>query len=202
MSHKATCQNCKVVRTFDSNRFIATSDLPPVLAVNANVYNDETLDHWLDTRKQIFLTPTVELYGQLYEGKEPTSVTYYLRVRTLHLRLARMLIAFQAIIVQVLSKEGRSHLVAIVKGKYSMRSTKSNPKIGCSPGIGRYRRFIQPLVCLQRFFGTEYLRGGGLELSWKMEGTTVQFAEFICNADCTIGPRHLISRASRLSRTA
>ena len=117
MSHKATCQNCKVVRTFDSNRFIATSDLPPVLAVNANVYNDETLDHWLDTRKQIFLAPTVELYGQLYEGKDPTSVTYYLRVRTLQLQVARMLIAFQAIIVQVLSKEGRSHLVAIVKGK-------------------------------------------------------------------------------------
>lgn len=99
MSHKATCQNCKVVRTFDSNRFVATSDLPPVLAVNANAYNEETLEHWLDNRKQIFLAPTVELYGQLYEDEEPTSVTYKLR----------------AIIVQVLGKEGRSHLVAIVK---------------------------------------------------------------------------------------
>jgi hypothetical protein len=99
MNHKATCQNCKGVRTFDSNRFVATSDLPPILAVNANVYNEETLEQWLDSRKQIFLAPTVELYGQLYEGEEPTSVTYNLR----------------AIIVQVLSKEGRSHLVAIVK---------------------------------------------------------------------------------------
>lgn len=99
MSHKATCQNCKVVRTFDSTRFVGTSDLPPVLAVNANVYNEETLEHWLDTRKQIFLAPTVELRGQLYEGEDPTSVTYDLR----------------AIIVQVLNKEGRSHLVAIVK---------------------------------------------------------------------------------------
>ena len=129
MSHKATCQNCKIVRTFDSNRFVATSDLPPVLAVNANVYNEETLEHWLDSRKQIFLAPTVELYGQLYEGEEPTFVTYNLRVRTLPLRLARMLIAFQAIVVQVLSKEGRSHLVAIVKGKCSVRRTKSNPEI-------------------------------------------------------------------------
>ncbi|KAF8274229.1 PAB-dependent poly-A-specific ribonuclease subunit PAN2 [Lactarius quietus] len=99
MSHKATCQNCKVVRTFESSRFVATSDLPPVLAVNANVYNEETLEHWLDTRKQIFLAPTVELYGQLYEGEESTCVTYNLR----------------AIIIQVLSKDGRSHLVAIVK---------------------------------------------------------------------------------------
>ncbi len=82
MSHKATCLNCKVPRTVDSNRFVATSDLPPVLAVNANAYNEETLEHWLDTRKQIFLAPTVELYGQLYEGEEPTFVTYNLRVST------------------------------------------------------------------------------------------------------------------------
>jgi hypothetical protein len=91
MNHKATCQNCKGVRSFDSSRFVATSDLPPILAVNANVYNEETLDHWLDSRKQIFLVPTVELYGQLYEGEEPTSVTYNLRVRISTLRLALML---------------------------------------------------------------------------------------------------------------
>jgi len=81
MGHKTTCQNCKVVKTFDSNRFVATSesDLPPVLAVNANVYNEETLERWLDTRKQIFLPPTVEMCRQLHEGEEPTSVTYNLR---------------------------------------------------------------------------------------------------------------------------
>lgn len=124
MNHKATCQNCRGVRTFDSNRFVATSDLPPILAVNANVYNEETLEHWLDSRKQVFLAPTVELYGQPYEGEELTSVTYNLRVRIQPLQLALMLIALQAIIVQVLSKEGRSHLVAIVKGKCSVSSTK------------------------------------------------------------------------------
>lgn len=124
MSHKATCQNCRGVRTFDSNRFVATSDLPPILAVNANVYNEETLEHWLDSRKQIFLAPTVELYGQPYEGEELTSVTYNLRVRIRPLQLALVLIALEAIIVQVLSKEGRSHLVAIVKGKCSVSNTK------------------------------------------------------------------------------
>jgi hypothetical protein len=81
MSHKASCPNCKVVRTFDSNRFVATSDLPPILAVNANVYREESLEHWLDTRKQRFLTPSVELYiQQLDESEEPSSVTYNLRV--------------------------------------------------------------------------------------------------------------------------
>jgi PAB-dependent poly(A)-specific ribonuclease subunit 2 len=155
MSHKATCQNCKVVRTFDSNRFVAASDLPPVLAVNANVYNEETLEHWLDTRKHIFLAPTVELFGQFYEGEEPTSVSYNLRVCTLPLRLAMMSMAFQAIIVQVLSKEGRSHLVAIVKGK-ALRSAqsltlkirpqfqkqkilKARSALGLSSTISRYR---------------------------------------------------------------
>ena len=49
-----------------------------------------------------------------------------------------MLIAFQAIIVQVLSKEGRAHLVAIVKSKCSVRRTKSNPEISGSPRSGRY----------------------------------------------------------------
>ncbi|KAI0303542.1 PAB-dependent poly-A-specific ribonuclease subunit PAN2 [Multifurca ochricompacta] len=99
MSHKATCLNCKVVRTFDSNRFVATSDLPPILAVNANVYNEESLEHWLDNRRQRFLAATIELHGQLSEEEEQVSVTYNLR----------------AIIVQVLSKEKSSHLVAIVK---------------------------------------------------------------------------------------
>ncbi len=139
MSHKATCQSCKVVRTLDSNRFVATSDLPPVLAVNANVYNEENLEYWLDSRKQLFLSPTVELYGHSYEGEEPTSVTYSIRVSTLPLQLAVMLIAFQAIIVQVLSKEGRSHLVAIVKGKCLMRCTKSSSETGCSHRSGRCR---------------------------------------------------------------
>ncbi|KAI0247045.1 PAB-dependent poly-A-specific ribonuclease subunit PAN2, partial [Lactifluus subvellereus] len=96
MSLKTSCQNCKLDRMFDSTRVIATSDLPPILAVNANVYSEEHLEHWLDSRRQRFLTPFVELPG---DSEEPISVTYNLR----------------AIIIQVLSKEKCSHLVAIVK---------------------------------------------------------------------------------------
>ena len=81
MNHKASCPSCKLVRTFDSNRFVATPDLPPVLAVNANVSKEESLEYWLDTRKQRFLTPSVELHVQpLSESEELSSVTYDLRV--------------------------------------------------------------------------------------------------------------------------
>jgi hypothetical protein len=81
MSHKASCPNCKLVRTFDSNRFVATSDLPPILAVNANVYKEENFEYWLDSRKQRFLMPSVELHvRQLDEGEESSSVAYNLRV--------------------------------------------------------------------------------------------------------------------------
>jgi PAB-dependent poly(A)-specific ribonuclease subunit 2 len=81
MSHKAICPSCKLVRTFDSNRFVATSDLPAILAVNANVSKEESLEYWLDSRKQRFLTPSVELDVQsLDESEEPSSVTYNLRV--------------------------------------------------------------------------------------------------------------------------
>ena len=86
-----------------------------------------------------------------------------------------MLISFQAIIFQVLSKEGRSHLVAIVKGKCSVRCTESTLKN--RPQSQKRKILKARSVRLQRFFGTEYLRGGGLELSWKMEGTTVRCVE-------------------------
>jgi PAB-dependent poly(A)-specific ribonuclease subunit 2 len=81
MSHKASCPSCKQVRTFDSNRFVEISDLPPILAVNANVSKDESLEYWLDSRKQRFLTSSVELHVQPFdENEELSSVTYNLRV--------------------------------------------------------------------------------------------------------------------------
>jgi hypothetical protein len=67
---------------FDSSRFVETQDLPPILAVNANVYSDEIFEYWLDTRKQRFLTPFVKLYVQAGESEEPSFVTYVLRVCT------------------------------------------------------------------------------------------------------------------------
>ncbi len=83
MSHKATCSNCKLVRMFDSSRFVAPPDLPPILAVNANVHSDEIFEYWLDTRKQRFLMPSVDLHVEAGEGEEPSFVTYNLRVSRL-----------------------------------------------------------------------------------------------------------------------
>jgi Ubiquitin carboxyl-terminal hydrolase len=85
ISLKTNCQNCKVDRMFDSTRFIATSDLPPILAVNANVFSEEHLEHWLDSRRQRFLTPFVELRGQVNDNEEPIFVTYNLRVSASYL---------------------------------------------------------------------------------------------------------------------
>ena len=81
MSHKATCQTCKQFATFDSKRSIPTRDLPPILALNSNVFNEENHEYWLDHRKQMFLTPTVELHGHVNDTDDPESVTYELRVR-------------------------------------------------------------------------------------------------------------------------
>jgi hypothetical protein len=94
MTHKATCPNCKVVRMFDSSRFVETQDLPPILAVNANVYSDEIFEYWLDTRKQRFLTPFVKLYVQAGESEEPSFVTYVLRVCTSFFLWAVLVIIF------------------------------------------------------------------------------------------------------------
>ena len=68
---------------FDSSRFVAAPDLPPILAVNANVHSEEIFEYWQDTRKQRFLMPSVDLHVEAGEGKESPSVTYKLRVSTL-----------------------------------------------------------------------------------------------------------------------
>ncbi|TDL27635.1 hypothetical protein BD410DRAFT_782767 [Rickenella mellea] len=99
MSHKATCQTCKQFANFESRRAIPTKDLPPILAVNANVYNQETSRFWLDDRLSTFLKPAVELTGQV-DGIDDSEVAVY---------------EIRALIVQVVSKDQSSHLVAIVK---------------------------------------------------------------------------------------
>ncbi|KAG8217260.1 PAB-dependent poly(A)-specific ribonuclease subunit PAN2 [Butyriboletus roseoflavus] len=99
MTHKATCQTCKQFSTFSSRRSIPSADLPPILAVNASVYNDDNLRYWLDTRTGRFVTPTVEVRGEVEGVDDPESVTYELR----------------AIVCQIMTKTRHSHLVAIVK---------------------------------------------------------------------------------------
>ncbi|KAF9228724.1 hypothetical protein BS17DRAFT_724469 [Gyrodon lividus] len=99
MTHKATCQTCKQFSTFSSRRSIPTCDLPPILAVNANVYNEDNLKYWLDTRSGRFLSPRVEVRGEVEGVDDVESAVYELR----------------AIVCQIMTKAKHSHLVAIIK---------------------------------------------------------------------------------------
>jgi len=83
MTHKATCQTCKQFAAFSSRRSISTSDLPLVLAINASAYTDENLDFWVGNRNKTFLTPQVEIHGQIEGNDDPDSAIYKLRVRFL-----------------------------------------------------------------------------------------------------------------------
>jgi hypothetical protein len=56
---------------------IPAKDLPPILAVNASVYNEDTLKLWQDGRKHRFLQPVVQI--RCGEGAEDV-VEYELRV--------------------------------------------------------------------------------------------------------------------------
>ncbi|KAF5309089.1 hypothetical protein D9611_014987 [Ephemerocybe angulata] len=99
MTHKATCQKCKHFSTFTSRRSIASKDLPPFLAVNASVYNDENMDFWLDTRNKPFLRPKVQIHGQMGDELDPAGVGYELK----------------SLVVKISTKERQSHLVSLVK---------------------------------------------------------------------------------------
>lgn len=80
MSHKATCQTCKQFASFDSRRAIPSKDLPPILAINASVYNEENLRFWLDDRHGTFLKSSVEVRGQVDGVDDRDAVMYELRV--------------------------------------------------------------------------------------------------------------------------
>ncbi|KAF9001875.1 ubiquitin carboxyl-terminal hydrolase-domain-containing protein [Cyathus striatus] len=99
ITHKATCQSCKQFSMFNSRRSIPSRDLPPILALNACVYNDETFGFWQDTRSGIFLQPQIKLNGQIEGYDDPESVYYKIR----------------ALVVKITDKGKRSHLVSIVK---------------------------------------------------------------------------------------
>lgn len=89
-THKATCTNCnRQFTTFESKRSIATRDLPPILALNAGVFSEDTLRYWKDGRTrdsqgqpqvQHFLKPTIELNGQVNGVDDQEIVMYRLRV--------------------------------------------------------------------------------------------------------------------------
>ncbi|KAF5381095.1 hypothetical protein D9615_003865 [Tricholomella constricta] len=111
ITHKATCQRCKHFANFVSRRSISSRDLPPILAINACIYNDDNLNLWLDVRGQTFLNPRIELHGQVDGINDPIGTLYSIR----------------SLVVQIMSKDKHSHLVAIVKvpeaeGKDDLRS--------------------------------------------------------------------------------
>jgi len=118
ISHKATCPACKLLTTFTSKRYISSRDLPPILVVNANVYNDETWEFWQDNRSKTFLQPQVDLHGHVEGADDPEVASYILRVCAFIQEDLFLLTKFvvQAIVIQVKAKSKPSHLVAIVKG--------------------------------------------------------------------------------------
>uniref|UniRef100_D8PTC9 PAN2-PAN3 deadenylation complex catalytic subunit PAN2 n=1 Tax=Schizophyllum commune (strain H4-8 / FGSC 9210) TaxID=578458 RepID=D8PTC9_SCHCM len=99
LTHKATCQSCKRFSTFTSRRTIPSRELPPLLAVNTAVHDEETLRPWLDVRRQRFLTPQVELRGDINGVDDQETALYEIR----------------SMVVQIVGKDRKPHLVAIVK---------------------------------------------------------------------------------------
>lgn len=80
-SHKANCPICsKTYSIFESKRSIATKDLPPILALNAAVFNQENLKFWTDGKRQTFLGTKVEMRGQVDGVDDPETVIYELKV--------------------------------------------------------------------------------------------------------------------------
>lgn len=80
LSHKATCQSCKQFANFTSQRTIPSNELPPILAVNTAVYNDDNLDFWLDSKGNTFLKPRIQIAGLIGDMDDPLSVWYEIRV--------------------------------------------------------------------------------------------------------------------------
>ncbi|KDR81497.1 hypothetical protein GALMADRAFT_239478 [Galerina marginata CBS 339.88] len=99
ITHKATCQLCKQFSTFASQRSTSSNQLPPVLAVNASVYSDESFSFWQDFRGSTFLQSRVTLHGQIAGVEDPKEVVYDIR----------------ALVIKITTKDRKSHLAAIVK---------------------------------------------------------------------------------------
>ena len=80
ITHKATCQSCKHFTTFTSRRSTSSRQLPPILAVNTSVYNDENFAFWQDFRDSTFLKTQISIGGQVYGVDDEEKVLYELRV--------------------------------------------------------------------------------------------------------------------------
>lgn len=116
-THKATCQSCKQFTNFSTKRSIPSRNLPPIIAVNASVYTDESLEVWLDARNETFLQSRIRIHGQVEGSDVQVAADYQIRVccnvKFLSVNANPCL---QSLVVQVVTKGKHPHLVAIVKG--------------------------------------------------------------------------------------
>lgn len=82
--YKSTCQVCKNLANHRSRRALSSTHMPPLLAVNAAVNNEDHFRFWLDNHSSRFLSSSVPLAMRDAEGVlDPNSaevVTYDLRV--------------------------------------------------------------------------------------------------------------------------
>ncbi|KAJ3516724.1 hypothetical protein NLJ89_g949 [Agrocybe chaxingu] len=102
---------CKHFSTLISRRAISSQQLPPILAVNASVYSDESFSFWQDWRTSTFLLPRISLRGELDGTDDPEEIAYDVR----------------ALVVKITGKDRKSHLVAIIKVPGADRDDGSSP---------------------------------------------------------------------------
>lgn len=136
VTYKATCAFCRRVSVFESRRSLSTKDLPPVLAVNTSVFNQENIKFWLDAKKRRFLTQSISLHGQIDGVDDPETAVYELRVRVPSVTVETPLtkVPAQSLVVQVVTRHQSSHLVSIVKGAVARESGDfcgTNPDFQC-----------------------------------------------------------------------
>lgn len=120
ITHKATCQTCKQFSTFVSQRSASSGQLPPILAVNASVYDEESLSFWQDYRGSTFLQPKISLRGQVAGVDDTAEVVFSIRVwSSLLFNKVNILIqSAKAMVIKVARKDKKSHLAAIIKGPF------------------------------------------------------------------------------------
>ncbi|KAF9521074.1 hypothetical protein BS47DRAFT_1404191 [Hydnum rufescens UP504] len=118
ITYKSTCQKCKHLSNHRSRRALSSEHMPPILAVNAAVNNEDHLNFWLDNKASTgsFLKSKVRVEmrsaeGELYHGSAE-SVTYDLRGYIAEVRMGKA-----------------NHLIAIVKklSSPSIDETPSSP---------------------------------------------------------------------------
>src|SRR5687768_11278348 len=76
------CQTCRQNANITSHRQVFNRDLPPILAFNASVYNEDATAFWQNPKNQPPLPAEVEIdveRGQQLAGSPP--VRYRVRVR-------------------------------------------------------------------------------------------------------------------------